>query len=259
MAARAMWKGIVRFGGERVPVKLYAAVEDTVVRFRLLHATDQAPVKQALVNPETDEVVPFQDSRRAYRTPEGDLVVFRDEELATLEPESSRDIEILQFLPQQVIDHRWYLRPYYLGPEDGARDAYFALIEALERTGREGLARWVMRRKAYLGALRLHAGYPMLVALRHADEIVAVDDLEVPAGRAADERELAMARQLIDMLAADFVPEEYHDEYRARVRELIATKTSGGRVRKLPKRRDRPAEDLTRALEASLKQERRRA
>jgi DNA end-binding protein Ku len=259
MPARAMWKGIVRFGGERVPVKLYAAVEDTAVRFRLLHATDQAPVKQALVNPQTDEVVPYQETRRAYRTPEGDLVVLRDDELARLEPEPSRDIEILQFLPHQAIDHRWYLRPYYLGPDEGATESYFALIEALDRTGREGLARWVMRKKAYLGALRLHGGYPMLVSLRHADEIVSVDDLEVPAGRPPDERELAMARQLIEMLAADFEPHEYQDEYRARVRELIATKTSGGRVRKLPKRADRPAEDLTEALRASLKQVRRRA
>jgi DNA end-binding protein Ku len=259
MPARAMWKGVIRFADVSVAVKLYAAVEDTHVHFRLLHATDHAPVKQALVNPDSDEVVPFQETRRAFVTDDKDLVVLRDEELATLEPEPSRDIEILQFLPEEAIDHRWYLRPYYLGPDDGAKDDYFALIEALGRTGREGLARWVMRKKAYVGALRLHAGYPMLVALRNAEEIVAVDDLEIPAGRPPDERELAMARQLIDMLAADFEPEVFHDEYQARVRELIATKARGGRVQALPKRRARRAEDLTRALEASLEKARRRA
>jgi DNA end-binding protein Ku len=259
MPARAMWKGVIRFADVRVPVKLYAAVEDTNVHFRLLHATDHAPVKQALVNPATEEVVPYQETRRAFVTDDKDLVMLRDDELAALEPEPSRDIEILQFLPEQVIDHRWYLRPYYLGPDEGGRDDYFALAEALERTGREGLARWVMRNKAYIGALRLHGGYPMLVTLRSADEIVAVEDLEVPSGRAPDERELAMARQLIDMLAADFEPEAFHDEYQARVRQLIETKARGGRVQALQKRRPRPSEDLTRALEASLEKARRRA
>lgn len=254
MAARAMWKGVVRFGDVRVPVKLYAAVEDTSIHFRLLHAADHAPVKQVLVNPQTDAVVPFQETRRAFVTDDRDLVVLHEDELAALEPEPSRDIEILQFLPPQAIDHRWYLRPYYLGPDEGGNRAYFALVDALERTGREGLARWVMRKKAYVGALRLHGGYPMLVALRHAEEVVAVKDLELPSGRPPDERELAMARQLIDMLAADFVPADYHDEYRARVRELVETKARGDKVRALPKRRARPAEDLTRALEASLKQ-----
>jgi DNA end-binding protein Ku len=259
MAARAMWKGVIRFEGVRVPVKLYAAVEDTSVHFRLLHATDHAPVKQVLVNPKTDEVVPYQETRRAFVTDDRDLVVLKEDELAALEPEPARDIEILQFLPQQAIDHRWYLRPYYLGPDEGGKEAYFALVEALDRTGREGLVRWVMRNKAYVGALRLHGGYPMLVALRHADEVVAVEDLEVPGGRPPDERELAMAHQLVDMLAADFVPADYHDEYRARLRELIETKARGGKVRALPKRKARPAEDLTRALEASLKQVRKRA
>jgi len=259
MPARAMWKGVVRFADVRVPVKLYAAVEDQVVHFRLLHASDHAPVKQALVNPHSEAVVPYGEARRAYVTEEKDLVMLSDADLATLEPEPSRDIEILQFLPSQAIDHRWYRRPYYLGPDDGGKEAFFALTEALATTGREGLARWVMRKKAYVGALRLHAGYPMLVALRHAEEIVAVEDLETPAGRPPDERELAMARQLIDMLAADFEPAEYHDEYRARVQELIATKARGDRVAAPPVPKPRPQEDLTRALQASLKQERKRA
>ncbi|MFU8815377.1 MAG: Ku protein [Pseudomonadales bacterium] len=259
MAARAMWKGVIRLEDVRVPVKLYAAVEDRSVHFRLLHAKDHAPVKQALVDPHTDEVVPYAEARRAYVTEDKDLVILDDAELAGLEPAPSRDIHIHQFVPPQAVDHRWYRRPYYLGPDDGAQEAFAALTQALADLDREGLASWVMRKKAYLGALRLHAGYPILVALRYAEEIVAVEDLPAPQGRPPDQRELAMARQLIDMLAADFEPAEYHDEYRARVEALIAAKAKGDVVAITPPRKPRPAEDLTRALEASLKQERKRA
>lgn len=258
MAARAMWKAVIRVGELKVPVKLYSALQDRDVHFRLLHAKDHAPVKQRMVNPETDEVVPFENVHRGYFTPEGDLVMLDREELETLEPEPSREINILHFLPQEVIDHRWYRRPYYLGP-DGSNTKYAALIKAMEDTGREGLAQWVMRKKAYVGALRLHQGYPMLMALRHAEEVISIDAVETPSGDELDERELSMARQLIDMLAADFEPQQYHDEYRERVMNLIQTKASGGKVSTLRPRRKARSEDLSTALEASLRQEKQRA
>lgn len=259
MAARAIWKGVIRFGGVSVPVKLYSAVEDRTIHFRLLHDKDHAPVKQVMVNPETDEVVPYEATRRAYVTAEKDLVVLDDDDLAELAPEASRDIEIVQFLPPQAIDHRWYQRPYYLGPDDGADAAYAALTQALADSGREGLARWVMRKKEYVGALRLEAGYPMLISLRHAEEVVSADELQAPEGPELASKELAMAGQLMDMLEDHFDATAYRDEYRARVAELIETKARGGRSRRKAPARKKPSEDLTGALEASLKQERKRA
>ncbi len=256
MAARAMWKGVISFGETRVPVKLYAAVEDRSVHFRLLHAADHAPVRQALVNPRTDEVTPYADARRAFLSEQGNLVLLREEELASLVPEPSREIRILRFVPPHVIDHRWYLRPYYLGPDEGAAEAYFALIAALARKGWEGVAHWVMRDKSYLGALRLHENYPVLISLRHAEEVVAVEDLDIPAGAPLDERERGLARQLMEKMEADFDPRAYRDEYRARVEELIETKVRGGRIQVVPPAQPRRSEDLAGALEASLKQER---
>ena len=258
MAARAMWKGVIRFGDAQVPVKLYSAVRDRSVHFRLLHDKDRSPVRQAMVNPETDQVVAYQDTRRAYVTDEGSLVVLDKDELEALEPESSRDIEVIGFLPAGRIDHRWYDRPYYLGP-DGHEESYFALIEALKGADKEGLARWVMRKKAYVGALRLHEGYPMLMSLRHAEEVVSVDALEAPRGAELDAKELAMAGQLISMLEASFEPEEYRDEYRERVMELIEAKQHGKSVKVTPIRRRKPSDDLSKALQASLKKERERA
>lgn len=253
MGVRAMWRGVLRFGEARVPVKLYAAVADRSVHFRLLHRKDRAPVRQVMVEPAAERVVPYAESRRAYPTEQGGLVVLDRDELTELEPESSREIAVEHFLPARSIDHRWYSRPYYLGP-DGDEDTYFALIEALEESQREGLARWVMRRKTYHGALRLHDGYPMLIALRHADEVVAADSLQAPSGEALKDKELRMARQLIDTLEAPFEPSEYHDDYRQRVLEMIDDKRRGKHVKVTPLRRPEPSRDLTRALEASLKE-----
>ncbi len=259
MAARAMWKGVIRFGEIRVPVKLYAAVQDRSVHFRLLHAKDQAPVKQVLMNPQSGDRVEYRDARRAFVTPEGTLVMLTEDELNATQPQPSRTIDILAFYPPAEIDHRLYLRPYYLGPDEGGADAYFALLRALQQGGREGLAHWVMRNKEYLGALRLHAGALMLISLRHAEEVVAVEALDVPAGTALDEREVAMARQLMSMLAGSFEPEQYRDAYRARVESLIQAKASGGKISTLPVRKRQPVEDLASALQASLQQERKRA
>lgn len=258
MAARAIWKGVVRFEDVRVPVKLYSAVEDRSVHFRLLHRKDQAPVRQAMVNPETDEVVPHESIRKAFVTPEGDLVMLENDELDAIEPEASRDIRIVSFLPERAIDHRWYLRPYWLGP-DGADARYAAFVGAMAGSEREGLAHWVMRKKDYVGALRLVDGYPVLITLRRAEQVVPAEELEAPDGPALATKELDMARRLMDMLAAEFDPGQYRDEYRARVLDLIDRKASGGSVkkRKAPKRR--PTDDLSAALEASLKQERKRA
>ncbi|HEX7005284.1 MAG TPA: Ku protein [Trueperaceae bacterium] len=258
MAARAMWKGVIGLGEEKIPVKLYSAIEDTNVHFRLLHEKDEVPVKQELINSQTEEVVPFERARRAFITDEGDMVIFEPEELDELEPEASRDIEVLGFLPPEEIDHRWYLRPYYLGP-DGSEEAYFALIQAMETSGLEGLVRWTMRNKQYVGALRLHDGYPMLVTLRYDAQVVPIESLEAPAGPDLDEKELAMAGQLIGMLAADFEPEQYHDEYRQRVMEMVETKAKGGKVKTRKRRKEARYEDLSGALRASLEKERIRA
>ncbi len=252
MAARAIWKAVLHCGNARVPVKLYSAIEDQSVHFRVLSRKNKQPVRQAMVNPETDEIVAHEQTRRAYVSDNGDRVILEPSELAALEPEASRTIEILAFLPPEELDHRWYERPYYLGP-DGDSNAYFALADAVEASGLEGLARWVMRGREYLGALRLYQGYPILLSLRHAGEVVAVEELKAPGGSALNAKELAMARQLIGMLDAEFDHASYHDEYRSRVLELVKSKAKGRRLRLVKPSRKGPSDDIAGALRASLK------
>jgi len=201
MVTRAIWKAVIQCGNLEVPVKLCSAIEDRNIRFRILSRKDARPVRQALVNPDTGEIVPHAERRRAYVADNGDRTILETSELAALEPEPSRDIDIVAFLPTRQIDHRWYDRPYYLGP-DGNSSAYFAFTEAMEGSTLEGLARWVVRGKPYMGALRLYEGYPLLMSQRHADEVVAVESLEATGGAALIPKELDMARQLICVIRA---------------------------------------------------------
>lgn len=250
--ARAMWKGNIKFGTVNVPVKLYSAVTDHTVRFRLLHEKDLEPVKQELVNPETGDIVEYEDILRAYQTEEGDLVMLDDEELSELEPEPGRDIEITRFVPASAITHQYYDRPYYLGPDDSSAD-YFALAAALEKQEKVGIARWVMRNIEYVGALRPEGEYLMLNTLRHAGEVVSAEDLPAPGGRALDRREVQMAKQLVAALEDEMDFSAFRDEYRDRVMEFVEAKAKG-KVIKFPRAKKKAEEkDLADVLARSLK------
>jgi DNA end-binding protein Ku len=249
---RSIWKGEIKIGRTAVPVKLYSAVTSKTVHFRLLHKTDKAPVKQKMVNPESGEEVAYEETKKAFPIGRGRLVLLEDEELEKLEPAPSRDIEITRFVDPADMDSRWYERPYYLGP-DGNTPAYFALAEALEKKGKEGIAKWVMRKKEYVGALVPEDGYLTLITLRNAEEIIDAEALKPPAGRALEKREIAMAEQLVAALSGSFEPSQYHDQYRARVMELIETRAKGGKVQLKVFRPKQTKEDkLASALEASL-------
>ncbi len=257
MAARSIWKGVIGLGDLSVPVKFYAAVEEKRVHFRLLHEKDHTPVKQEMVNPESGAVVPSEEIRHGYETDDGRMIILTDRELESLEPEPSRDIEILAFLPDSAVDHRWYDRPYFLGPDD-APESYSALAAALDSGGTVGLARWTMRNKEYFGVLRLQGGYPVMITLRYEEEVVTLSELEIPTGREVNRKELAMAEQLVDAMADSFDLSAYRDEYRERVMELIAAKAEGKVVelrKAVPKK---AGGDLKKALQASLKAARER-
>jgi DNA end-binding protein Ku len=251
MAARAIWKGVLHIGTVPVPVKFYSAVKDHTVHFRLLHKTDKQPVRQQLISSATSEPVEYPEVRKAFPITRGRLVMLEKEELEKLEPEDSRDIEITRFVNIGDIDHRWYERAYYLGPDNSAK-AYFAAAAALERKKKEGVARWVMRDKSYIGALRVEEGYLMLITLRHADQIIAADALKPPAGRALQQREIQMAEQLLEALHDEFDPAQFHDEYRARVMDLIEAKAAGRKPKIVKFRPKADTEDVTDALAASL-------
>lgn len=259
MAARAIWKGSIQFGSVQLSVKLYSAIEDRAVHFRLLDAKHLEPVKQRMVDPDREEVVESSEIRRAVKTDDGKLVIVEPEELAALEPKESRDIEITRFVPTKKISHQWYDRPYYLGP-DGDEKGYFALANALRNQERTGVARWVMRKKEYAGALAAEGDYLMLMTLRSAAEVISASQLEAPSGRDLSDREVNMAKQLVAAMEDDLDIAAFKDEYRDRVEELAQAK-SAGKVVKFPKSPRRTGEKslediLEKSLAATTKRER---
>lgn len=249
MAARAIWKGVLHASEVRLAVKLYSAVEDRRVHLRLLHAEDHVPVRQAMVRPGTDEPVPSKRIGKGYEVEAGVFVILEEEELKGLEPEPSRSIEITRFVPPGAIDHRWYDRPYYLGP-DGDTGAYAALVRALAKERRLGVARWVMRKRTYVGALHSTGHHLALVTLRHAEEVISPAKLEAPPGRRTSRRELAMARQLVEALAGEAELEELGETYEKRLLELVEGKARGGEV---VRPEVQTAEDRKASLSESLK------
>lgn len=251
MGARAIWKGQIKFGDVDVPVKLYSAAQDRSVHFRLLDAERNEPIKQQMVDPESGDIVEYEDIRRAVETGRGEFVMLDEEELSTMEPKASREIEVVRFVPPDEISHLWYDRPYYLGPDD-SKDEYFALAGALRNKEVEGVARWVMRKKEYIGALRADGDYLMLITLRHAGEVTQPSQLSPPEGRDLEKRELEMARRLVDAMEDELDLNAFKDEYRERVLELVEAKAAG-KVVKFPKApRGKAEQSLADALEKSI-------
>jgi len=253
MSVRAMWKGAIHLGDAVVPVKLYAALQSRGVSFRLLDDEEHQPVTQELVQAETGQPVAREDLRRGVEVAPGTFAILTDEELATLEPSTdSRAIVPTRFVRPGSIDERLYDRAYWLGP-DGDAEAYFALVRALRDSGREGIVHWVMRKRHHAGALRVSGDHLALLRLRHADEVVGLGAIPVPKGREPDDRELALARQLVAAFEGDFDPGEFPETYAERVQQLVRAKAEGEATSLPEPRTDRGRTDeLHDALEQSL-------
>jgi DNA end-binding protein Ku len=183
MALRATWKGEIQLGKRPLPVKLYAAVEDTHVHFHLLHESDGVRVEQHIVDPSTGKPVEKDEIRKGYALGSGAFVLLDKDELKELEPEASREIEVLHFVPYDALSPAWFERPYLLGP-DGEPGEYLAFARALADAERQAIVHWVMRGRSYTGALRSDGARLLLVALRDREEVIEPPEVEVPKSRA---------------------------------------------------------------------------
>jgi DNA end-binding protein Ku len=259
---RAIWSGSVSFGLVSVPVKLYSAVSRKTVRFHQLHAADGVRIQQRRVCPADGEEVPYEEIVKGYEIAPDRYVVIESEELEALDPKRTHTIEIEDFVDLSEIDPIFYDHPYYLVPAGGGAKPYRLLLDAMRETNKVGIARVVIRSKEQLVALRPMGDVMGMATMIFADEIVPADRLdELPddAIKTTD-RELAVARQLVDSLASSFEPEKYHDTYREEVLELIQRKAQGEEIAVQPPREEPAPEipDLMTALQASVEEVRRR-
>lgn len=226
--ARPLWSGTISFGLVNVPVRMHSAVKDRNVRFHLMSPDGSCRLRRKLYCPETGREYDFSETSRGFEIAPDQYVLVDDEELEQLQPEQGRAIEIEDFVRLDEIDPVYFDRPYCLTPDQGGAKGYRLLAEAIGQSGRVGIARFVLRQREHLAALRTRAGVLMLSTMRYADEVVEVSETEeLPEEVDVKKREREMAEQLIESMTTDFDPERYRDQYRERVRELIRERAEG--------------------------------
>jgi DNA end-binding protein Ku len=256
--ARAIWSGSISFGLLNVPVKLYSAVSKQTIRFKELHESDGSRIRHKRVSEKTGKEVPYEKIVKGYEFAPDQYVTLTRDELAELDPKKTRAIEIQDFVDLDEIDPIYFEQPYYLGPDKGAEKAYALLVEAMKDARKVAVARFVLRNKEHLAAIRPMDDVLTMATMRFADEVTKPEDLdgEVFAEKPAkpDKRELEMAQQLIESLSTSFEPGKYRDEYREELLELLEQKASGKEIVAAPSEEPKPtkAPDLMAALEESL-------
>ncbi|MEA2297553.1 MAG: end-binding protein Ku [Solirubrobacteraceae bacterium] len=258
---RAIWTGAISFGLVSVPVKLYAAVSAKGVHFHQLHASDGVRIQQKRICPADGEEVPYGDIVKGYEIAPDRYVVIEPQELASLAPKRARTIEIEDFVALSEIDPIFFDHPYYLVPDERGVKPYRLLLEAMRETEMVALGRLVLRAKEHLVAIRGAQDVMTLETMVFADEIVSPDRFaELDGEVATSDRELAVAKQLIESLSGPFEPEKYRDEYREQVLALIDRKASGEEIVLQPSAPEEKADgaDLMSALQASLEEVKKR-
>lgn len=254
---RATWSGAISFGLVNIPVKLYTATAKQTVRFNQIDTRSGSRVRQQKVSDADGTEVPAEAIAKGYELASGSYVIVSDDELAALDPESTRTIDLVEFVDQSAIDPIFYDAPYYLAPDQATVKPYALLLRAMAESDKVGIARFVMRQKEYLGAIRAQGDRLVLSTMLYADEIrdaEEIPELEGVADAEVNDKEVAMASQLISSLDAEFDPEAFHDTHREKVLELIERKAAGeeGLVEApTPVETDKVV-DLMAALEASV-------
>lgn len=248
---RAIWKGAVSFGMVNIPIKLYTATEEKDVSFNLLHKKDGVRIKQQRYCPEDDAVIEWNDVARGYEIGPDEYVIMEPEDFEKVPVDSTHAIEITDFVPAGQIDPIYYQKTYYLEPDKTGGKPFALLREVLKDSKLIALAKVTLRQKEQLCTLRVYDNTIAMETMLYADEIRATEDLELPEDIEIGERELTMAKSLVEMLTGDFEPDKYHDNYREALLELIERKAEGQEIKR-PKPVAGKVTDLMEALRASV-------
>ncbi len=251
----AIWTGSISFGLVQVPVRLVGATKSRDVSFNQLEEGTGARIRYKKVSDATGDEVPPDKIKRGYEISKGRYVMIEPDELDVLRPKGSHAIEIEEFIDLDEIDPLYFEQPYYLVPDARGVKPYKLLVEAMKDLNKVAIGRIIVRSKERLVAIRTVDDMLCIETMRYADEVVPRDNLVPDDGEVElTDRELAMARQLVESLASDhFEPEKYHDQYREQVLDLINRKAAGESIVAEPVS-EPPAKvlDLVAALEASL-------
>ncbi|KRG38770.1 DNA-binding protein [Stenotrophomonas panacihumi] len=232
--ARPIWTGTLSFGLLNVPVSLMSGERRTDLHFRMLDSRDRKPIRFERVNADTGEEVPWKEIVKAFEYDKGSYVVVEESDIRSAAPETHEAVEVETFVDAADIDPRYYEKPYILVPGKKAEKGYVLLRETLRKTGKVGIARVVIRTREYLSAVVPEGDALVLLLLRYHQELVDPEDYKLPSGSLKDyrisAREQEMAAQLIESMAGDWKPQDFRDEFRARLEAVLKKriKAKGG-------------------------------
>jgi DNA end-binding protein Ku len=250
-----VWKGAISFGLVHVPVKMFTATEDKDIHLRMIHKECGTPISNARTCPHCDKDVGWEEISKGYEYEKGRFVLFEGDELDAIKPDTSKTIQILDFVDLTDIDPIYYQKAYYLSPDQAGAGAYNLLLEAMRQSGKIGIAKVAIRSKSSLAAIRAVENCICMETMHYPDEIRALAQVpNLPEQTTVNERELTMAQMLIEQLSSPFDPHKYTDDYRAALMEAIQRKIAGEGtdVITAPAAERTNVIDLMAALQASL-------
>lgn len=249
----AVWKGSISFGLVNIPIKMYTASHSKDISFVLLHKTDMSEIRYARICKVEEKEVPWKDIVKGYEYEKGDFVVLNDKDFEKANLKKTKTIEIFHFINQEEIDPVYYVKPYFLEPDKNGEKAYGLLRDALKKSQKVGLGKYVIRNREHLAVIKCYQGMIILNELRYEHELLNVQDLTIPEKSQVNSKELKMALQLIDQLTASFNPKKYKDTYTEEIKQIIKQKAKGRPIH--PKTEKPPSSkvhDLMSLLQASL-------
>lgn len=252
-----MWKGTISFGLVNIPVKMHAATENKDVKLRQLHKECQSPVKYEKTCPVCEKEVKSEDIVKAYEYAKNKFVILEEEELEALRKEQEdKAVEIVDFVKLEDIDPIYFEKSYYLSPNEGGSKAYGLLRSALNDTGKIGIAKMIIRSKEQLAVIRIYKNTLVVETIHFPDEVRNVQDVpNIPEDVQIVDKELDVAKMLIEQLTTTFEPEKYKDNYRTALLDLIEEKKNNDETATATVK-GKPAPDkatnLMDALQASL-------
>lgn len=263
--ANPVWRGEIAFALVNIPITLYTAERRVDLRFNMLDSRDKARVRYERVNAETGEEVPWDEIAKGYEYDKGDYVLMQQDDFQAAAPEATETIEIERFVAVDAIGYRYFDRPYYLVPEKRGRKSYVLLRETLAESRRAGTAKVVIRSREHLAALVPEADMLVLHLLRFAQELRDPNDFDVPGHGLSEhnvsKKEQKTAQQLVESMAGEWRPQDYHDDYREALLDYIEKKIQkkGGkppRKKQTSRSESGNVVDLSERLEKSLREQR---
>jgi DNA end-binding protein Ku len=249
---RSLWTGTISFGLVSVPVRMVSATESKELRFHFLHKDDLTPIGYDKVRKDTGEHVDAEEVVRGFEIEKGRYVPIEEEDLDRLDIELTHSIDICDFVGLDEIDPIYFRKAYYLLPQEGAEKPYRLLVQALEETGKVGIAKIVIRNKQHLAVLRPYEDVLLLETMYYSDEVRKPDRVNGEAK--LQKAEVDMAKSLVENLSDSFKPDKYDDNYRKELLDLIRAKAKGGKLPEPAEEEEAEVVDLMAALRESVKE-----